>query len=327
MSDTSVLQEKEQQITPILSNLQEKNPEAINRFFEIFSDEIYSYPLRYYNFSEDEAGDFYLYAFEHLNDGRKFTSFKKKSRFTTWLFSVLRNLVIDFLRSRRHKIRTTTFARTDSNGNIIDGLDYIADTDETLSVEDEIFENFKKHLSELKMAHRVLFKLAYIYYMDITEEEVDWICETAALQKEEVHRRLFDLKEIGREKASEVRKVEDKLTANYQAMTMLENRIEHYFMEHPTIKTGRNEWSEDFSSPEIDLEVLEWIRAFSKKRAKQLRLLKSQKKSLLMTRVPYKDIVPLMNTSEGVLSVQLIRIIEKLAKTFDSITRESSSSA
>lgn len=322
--EKSGLQEKETQITLVLPRLQKKEPESIARFFEIFSDEIYSYPVRYYNFSEDEAGDFYLYAFEHLNDGRKFASFKGKSRFTTWLFSVLRNLVIDFLRSQRNKIQTTTFIRTDSNGNIIDALDYVADTDEHLYVEDEVLKEFKAHINEMKMSHRVLFKLAYIYYMDITEEEVDWICDKAQMSKGEIHTRLYLLKEEGRKKSGEVKKVEDKLTANYQAMTALENKLERYFRENPAIEPQRNEWSEDFHDSHMDIEILQMIHLLVKKRAKQSRLLKTQKKSLLSTRVPYKDIVPLLNSSEGVLSVQLIRIIEKLNKAMGNITQEKS---
>ena len=304
--------DKEQLVQDIIGQLQKKDPDAIREFFEIFSDEIYNFPIRYYNFGDDEAGDYYLYAFEHLKNGNKFVSFKNKSRFTTWLFSVLRNLLIDFLRSQKKKVQTTTFFRTDSNGNIIDTLDNIADVDEHIYVEDEILNEFNTRLNSLKITHRILFKLAYIHYIELNDEELIWLMENNKKSRQEIIEYILHLKDIAQSKSEEVRDIEDKLTANFQSITILENKIERYLSENPQINAMRPQWSEDFDEGDFSPEVLLWIQSLMKKKKKHQKLLKNQHKSLLATRVAYKEIAPLLNSSEGVLSVQLIRILEKL---------------
>lgn len=57
------------------------------------------------------------------------------------------------------------------------------------------------------------------------------------------------------------------------------------------------------------------IQSLMKKKKKQQSLLLHQKKSLLSIRVPYKDLGELLKSTQGVLSVQLIRIVEKLSQS------------
>ena len=57
------------------------------------------------------------------------------------------------------------------------------------------------------------------------------------------------------------------------------------------------------------------IQSLMKKKKKQQSLLLHQKKSLLSIRVPYKDLGDLLQSTQGVLSVQLIRIVEKLSQS------------
>jgi len=307
------LQHKEEQVQAIIDNLVQKNPEAIKTFFKIFSNDIYNYPIRYYNFSDDEAGDFYLYAFEHLNNGKKFSSFKNKSKFTTWFFSVLRNLVIDFLRSRKNKLKTTSFIKSDANGNIINALDFIPETDETVTIEESVSKTFQKAIEELKIYHRVLFKLAYIHFMELSDEEFKWLCEENRASHPEMVRKIAELKETGRKKANEVRNIEDKLTSNFQAILVIENKLRLFFADHPTIDNDVESWNEEYENPDIPQEVILLIRSLVKKKNRQFSLLKTQKKSLGTTRIPYKDFAPLLNSSEGVLSVQLLRVIDKIS--------------
>jgi len=159
-----------------------------------------------------------------------------------------------------------------------------------------------------------LLKLAYAHFLDITKEELDWLVDKSAKPVEEVLNIISNLKEIGHNKSSEVRKIEDKLTSNYQTISLIENRINSFFVDNPGIIAERNEWDENYDHPDIPPEVIDFIRRLSKKKKKHANLLKIQEKSLLTTRVPYKELVPLLGSSEGVLSVQLLRVIEKLGQ-------------
>ncbi|MES0490944.1 MAG: sigma-70 family RNA polymerase sigma factor [Leptospirales bacterium] len=310
------LLEKEGIAQDLLPAIQEGKTEPLERFFEIFSDDIYNFSIRYYNFDDDEAGDYFLYAFEHLRDGRKIKSFRNKSKFTTWFFSVLRNMLIDFLRSRKNKIYTTSFARTDSEGNVIDSLETIPDSHGTNDGETEFLDKFRSGLNELKISHRILLKLAYAHYLDITKTELDWLVNKSGKTADNVLSIVSTLKEIGHKKSSEVRDIEDKLTANYQAISLIENRINSFFIDNPEIKAERKIWNEDYDHKDIPPETIDFIRRLSKKKRKHSNLLKNQEKSMLTTRVPYKKLVPLLGSSEGVLSVQLLRVVEKLGQDF-----------
>ena len=66
---------KEIRIKSILEGIRRNDQKSMSEFFELYSDMIYAFPIRFYNFSEDEAGDFYLYVFEHLCNGKKTSEF------------------------------------------------------------------------------------------------------------------------------------------------------------------------------------------------------------------------------------------------------------
>jgi len=308
-------QKKEAEIQKIIPLLLKKDVTAIAQFFELFSEEIYNFPIRYYQFDEDEAGDFYLYAFEHLKNGKKLTSFQNKSKFTTWFYSVLRNMVIDFLRSRKNKVATTAFTKTDQDGHVINFLDTIPDQKNLLIVEDEIMDQFYNTLRSMKISHRIIFKLSFSCYLDLTHEEFDWLMEVSGKDERELLDYILILKDAGLEKSGEVKSIEDRLTANFQSITLLEFKINRFFQEHPYIEKKKEHWGEGYVSAEIPQEISDMIGLLFRKKKKQANLILQQKKSMLSTRVPYKLIVPLLGRSEGVLSVQLLRIIEKLEQS------------
>jgi RNA polymerase sigma factor (sigma-70 family) len=307
--------ERDEKIHGLLPGLLQKKPEALAEFFEMFSDDIYNFPMRMFRFNEDEAGEFYLYAFEHLRDGRKISSFQGKAKFTTWFYAVLRNLTIDFLRSQKDKLRFTTYLKADASGKMVDAIESVSDTRDQNLYEEALFEQFSASLVSLTMPQRVLFKLAYAWYFEIDAEELDYICGLQKRSAAEVLTRLQDLKKIAHERSVEVRELEEKLTSNFQGISVLETRIQVFFRENPDIDRKRENWSEDYFSAALPPQIIDMIQTLMKRKKKQATLLMHQKKSLLTIRVPYKDLGDLLNSTQGVLSVQLIRIIEKLSQS------------
>ena len=76
-------------------------PEALEVFFQIYSPEIYNFPIKVFHLDEDAASEFFLYAYKHLSKGKRFRSYQRRARFRTWFYAVLRNLVIDWMRTLR----------------------------------------------------------------------------------------------------------------------------------------------------------------------------------------------------------------------------------
>ena len=312
--ESSFNEEKEKAALAILKRVGKKDATALADFFELFSDDIYNFPMRVFRLSEDDSGDFYLYAFEHLKDGRRLNSFQGKSRFTTWFFSVLRNLVIDFLRTKRNNLQMSSLAWTDMQ--VAGGVqpDEI-DLDDSGKIRNEIFERFENELSSLKISQRVLIKLAYIHFLEFSNEEFEFLCETSKLSRSEAETKLAELRDMGHERAVKVRDLEEKLTANFQSILALENRLNVFFREHPDLPNEKEKWHEEYTATGLPIHIIDTIRSFAKKKKRQSSLLEKQQRSLLSIRIPYKELSSLLQSSQGVISVQLVRIIEKITRT------------
>ncbi len=307
--------ERDEKIHALLPGIQNRLPAALAEFFEVFSDDIYNFPIRMFRFNEDEASEFYLYAFEHLRDGRKISSFQGKAKFTTWFYAVLRNLTIDFLRSQKDKVRFTTYLKSDASGKMVDAIESVSDTREQNLFEETLFEQFNASLVSLALPQRVLFKLAYAWYFELDSEELDYLCSIQKKSAADILSRLQELKKVAHERSVEVRDLEEKLTTNFQGISVLETKVDAFFRENPDIEKKRENWTEDYFSTAIPPQIIDMIQSLVKKKKKQQSLLLHQKKSLLSIRVPYKDLGELLNSTQGVLSVQLIRIVEKLSQS------------
>ena len=307
---------KEIRVRSILEGIRREDQKAMSEFFELYSDMIYSFPIRFYNFSEDEAGDFYLYVFEHLRNGKKLLSFKGESKFSTWFYSVLRNLTIDFLRSRKENIKTTSYLRIDANGELKNAIDEIPDKDANEFVfEENLFKQFEEALNKLKIAQRTLFKLTYIHFFHIEPDEITWIYEQSGFPKVKILEEIQQLKTLALEKVNQVKPFEYKLNVSFNNIIILEERLFHFFKENPKAPQEREKWNEHYQNSKLPAEVIEMIQKLNKKRKSHVKLLLKQKKSFLSIRVPCKRVSLLTGIKEGVLSVQLIRIIDKLIRT------------
>jgi RNA polymerase sigma factor (sigma-70 family) len=240
--------ERDEAIHRLLPEIGKKKPEALAEFFELFSDDIYNFPMRMFRFNEDEASEFYLYAFEHLRDGRKISSFQGKAKFTTWFYAVLRNLTIDFLRSQKDKLRFTTYLKADASGKMVDAIESVSDTREQNLFEETLFNQFNASLTSLAMPQRVLFKLAYAWYFELDTQELDYLADLHKKSPAQILTRLQELKAVAHERSIEVRDLEEKLTANFQGISVLETRIEAFFRENPDIEKKRETWGEEFFS-------------------------------------------------------------------------------
>lgn len=50
----------------LVSRCGDGEEDALRQFFEIYSEDIYNFPMKIFHLSEDDAGDFFIYAFERL---------------------------------------------------------------------------------------------------------------------------------------------------------------------------------------------------------------------------------------------------------------------
>src|SRR5438034_3855414 len=75
---------------------------ATERFQQQYGELIYGYPLRVYRTPADEAGDFYVFAFEQRRIFRRLRSFEGRAPLRAYLLGfVLDDLVLEWKRSAR----------------------------------------------------------------------------------------------------------------------------------------------------------------------------------------------------------------------------------
>ncbi len=280
--DTSIPTTSEQEaILSLVKRCAAGEEPALLEFFETYSKDIYNFPLRVFHLDEDAASDFYLYALEILRNGNRFRSFHGRSTFRTWFYSVLRNLVIDWLRITRFQRKPTS--------QLMDAADHGAPE------EDPLVQDW---LSGLPLETRCLVKLVFVYYLEMDPAELAHVCERSGLSKAELAARIRKIKEGLAEKEIENLERTDKITSLYIAILDLRARRQRV-IDEDTMNVRRHE-----------VERLD--HAIAKKTQQREKLLARKEKGHFVVRLPYREAADLLGMPEGSVSVAIMRAFEKL---------------
>lgn len=294
----------QEQIFQLVQKCATGDEQALKQFFEIYAQDIYNFPIRIFHLTEDDAGDFFLFAFERLRSGKRFHSFQGKSSFKTWLYTVLRNLLIDWQRNRR-ELKTVSARKVNKDGMEYADIEQEADT---LAEENkrahEFSEIFHSILSEIKIENRVIFKVAFIYYLNLNEEEVDYIVQKTGITREELKKKILEIRENLSDKEIESIQYENKITSLY--MQILE-------LKESQKKEERHSFTDNLPNKD-KIEI-----AIQKKYEQRKRLLDRKNKGLFLTRTPFKIIADLLQIPEGSISITIQRVVEKIRKKLKEI--------
>ncbi|MDH5654333.1 MAG: sigma-70 family RNA polymerase sigma factor [Spirochaetia bacterium] len=302
-------QEDDSKIIHLVNRCSEGDSEALKEFFSIYSTDMYNFPIKVFHLDEDAASDFFLYAYERLSNGKRFKSFQGRSAFRTWFYTVLRNLLIDWLRTVR-EIKTVNVTKIDDNGNEYKLIENTPDPRSILSGDDkQEFKQFISRLNQLSMEMRVIFKLSFIYYLDLSQEEIVYLAEKSMRPHTEVISFLTHLKNKLSEKEMKNIDYEDKITSLFLSIMELKSK-------KTKLLDGKKKSTENVllvSADDIEIEKLD--RAIEKKYQQREKLLEKMKKGHFISRTPYKYVAEILNIPEGSISVHMMRVTEKLLKS------------
>jgi RNA polymerase sigma-70 factor (ECF subfamily) len=146
--------------------------EGFEKLVYLYQDKVYSLCYRYSG-NEEDAFDLAQEAF--IKAYRSLSTFKGKSRFSTWLYRVTTNVCLDELRRRRRDIQSQSLDQpvTGSDGEmnriILDESQSIDTWYETK----EQAEYIQSLLNELKPDHRMVLLLKDI--MELSYEEISQV--------------------------------------------------------------------------------------------------------------------------------------------------------
>ncbi len=271
---------------------------ALKQFFEEFAEDIYNFPIKVFHLDQDAASDFFLYAFERLKDGGRFGSFQGRSSFRTWFYTVLRNLVIDWMRTIR-EVDTVQVSRSDERGHEHNLVENTPDPRSLDMGDQKIVQAFQKKMLDLPVELRSVFKLSYIYYLDLSPDELQYISERSGKDRSEILATLADLKHMLSEKEIKNLGAEDKITSLYLAILELKQKKEK-------LLAGSG-------GKKVDPEEIERVeRSIEKKYQQREKLLVKKSRGHFIVRVPYRYIAELLDIPEGSVSVQMMRALDRV---------------
>lgn len=300
----SAVEQKNKGMTPseILSLVRrcgDREPDALRRFFDLYSNDIYNFPLRVFHLDEDAASDFYLYAFERLRTGQRFKSFQGKSSFRTWFYTVLRNMLIDWMRTV-HEVKTVEKQKSDDDGRNMQWIETVADP-ESERADDSIFQDrFRKTLEELSPDLAVVFKLVFLYYLDLDDNDWAYLEQTSEVSLPDIVRKMAEVKNELAEKASANQSQQDKITSLYLSILELKTKHGRMLSDMETRKLDPGEGAE--------IDRIEHL--IEKKQNQRDRLIEKRKKGHFVVRAPYRFVSEILGMPEGSISVMMSRVMD-----------------
>lgn len=289
----------QEEIFALIQSCASGNPDALKRFFEEFSQDIYNFPIRVFHLDEDDASEFFIYAYEHLKSGKRFHTFVGKSGFKTWLFTVLRNMLIDWKRNKR-ELKIVSNVKINSDGVEYYSIENEPDTKSVLQKEADIISSlFRNALSEIKVENRIIFKIAYIYYLNLEAEDIEYLSNKLNIEKEELQKQIILIRDSLSDKEIQILKNEDKIVSIYMNIMELKQQQEK---EKPIVF---NDNLPNYDKIQLSIE---------KKYAQRRKLIEKKNKGNFITRTPYRVIAKFLDIPENSVSISLQRVIEKIQK-------------
>ena len=274
---------------------------AARIFQERYGELIYGYPLRVYRMPAEEAGDFYVFAFDQGRIFRRVRSFEGRAPFRAYLLGfVLDDLVLEWRRGIR-TIETVSIetlgelpGRSESPENVIDdGNERAVDR----SVLSEL-------LAALEPSKSVVMKLLYVEDYELKAAELRYLAEVSGRPIPDVLSRVDHLRATVREREAGLKRMEDSLDAVQAWIQLYERRLQRIRDDLSSVPPTST------AAARLNEEHTELERKIGRRRQQRTKLLAQAQRRKVTA--PYKDIAELLNTSVGNVGSQIARLRREL---------------
>jgi DNA-directed RNA polymerase specialized sigma24 family protein len=287
-----------QTVRELISQCLTGEPEAQRCFQQTYGELIYGYPMRVYRTPPEEAGDFYVFAFDQGRIFRRVRTFEGRAPFRAYLLGfVLDDLVLEWKRGQHH-IDTIS----------IEDLGELADPapgDASSASEDAMNRDALSHLlADVEPAKAVVLKLLYVEDAELGASEIGYIADVSGRSVPDVLNAIEGLRGRVREREAALKNLEDSLDAVQAWIDLYERRRQRIASDLAANAPNAP------AASRLQEEQREVVRKIERRRKQQAKLVVQTKRRKVTT--PYKEIADVLHTTVGNIGSQIARLRQEL---------------
>lgn len=292
--------ERDEEIQLIRRCLEEESG-ASAEFQVRFGELIYGYPMRVYRTPSDEAGDFYVFAFDAGRLYRRLRTFEGRAPLRAYLLGfVLDDLFLEWKRAE-HSIDTVSIDDV-PEPPAADPMDGGTNVNDETALE----LNLDALLAAVDVNKAVVFKLLHAEDCELNDAEIRHIAAVANKPVAVVLDEVEGLRARIREREQAARADQDNLDSVQAWIELYERRCAAIDLALESLPpTGRK-------AERLRDEKAELVRKAAKRRRQREKVAERARRR--KTTAPYKEIAAVLETSVGNVGSQIARLRDELAQ-------------
>jgi RNA polymerase sigma factor (sigma-70 family) len=302
----------------LIARCVEGDPDARTEFQSAYGPLIYTFPIRIYHRSEEEAGDFYLYAFEEERIFKRIRTFQGRNaiQFETYLsYYVLKDLFLEWMRATE-RVDTVSLdmpvtSAEAANERTITLQDVLAAEDptpEAILVESDAIKEVERVLQQLDVEKRLILKLLALGTIELEPDDVRMLAQIASRS---IGDTLEIIDEVTASLAAKTVKAQDKWETLHTIAYWIQTYQRRLAELEGHIPRARLR-GDAKTMPALAHEQAELERKLAWRYEQQHRVREELQKSDL--RPAYKDIARLLNAPLGTVCSKISRAREEFGQ-------------
>jgi RNA polymerase sigma factor (sigma-70 family) len=271
--------------------------EAARQFQQRYGELIYGYPIRVYRTPREDAGDFYVFAFESGRIFRRLRTFEGRAPLRAYLLGfVLDDLVLEWQRGERNIETVSIEAMSGLSEELTDARGLT--TPDACAAPTQ--PSLNEILSQVEPPKAVIMKLLYIEDAELTASDIRYLADISGRSPGYIVAALDRLRVTVREREAALQRLSDSLDGVQAWIQLYERRLRRIADDLNSLPPR------SMAAARLEEERAQLERKIQRRQQQRSKLLaQSQRRK---TTAPYKDIAALLNTSIGNVASQIARL-------------------
>jgi len=291
--------------------------EARLRFQEEYGEDIYHFPIKIYRLPEEEAGDFYLYAFEDERIFTRVRTFEGRHsiQFRTFFsYYVLKHLFLEWQRTRKtvETVSLSTPLETSTDGDSRTVEDVLSSYDPQRAREEAISAGSLSAVwSSLTTEERLDLQLLSLLECELDPDDIRLLEQISGRSIIDTLSLVAEVQASLRRKDTKLNRLDDELDSVWGWILLRQKEWQQIQEKILLMKAQGNATDQQLLRQQQE----EVEHALTKRYQQRARILEELRTSKMTT--PYKDIALLLNMTTGTVSSRICRLRQRLMQEFD----------